>query len=214
MAKKSQPSGRQLSLAVGAAVAYYLFVRPQILKWNTHPDDAQRPLPGDEVITQPNLQLTQAVEIDAPPNAIWPWLAQMGRDRAGYYWGDWLLNYGIPSLSYVRHDVPAPEAGMPMDGGFHVIEADPNRVLLFGAFSVQRGLATVDTTTLYLLTPRENSGTHILARLREYAFGPLRPAYSLLMEPLYALALHQQLGRLKALSERQAQLNAATPLPA
>ncbi|HML20100.1 MAG TPA: SRPBCC family protein [Aggregatilinea sp.] len=202
MAKKSQPSGRQILAAAGAAAAYYVFLRPQLLKWHTHPSVAEHPLPGDEVITQPNLQLTQAIGIDAPADAIWPWLAQMGRERSGYYVCDWLVNHGVPSMGFVRRDMPSPEAGMSMDGGFHVIQAEPSNVLLFGAFSVNRWIATVDTTSLYVLKPREHGGTWLIMRQREYAFGLMRQIYSLLMEPVYALGMHQQLARLKALSER------------
>lgn len=192
-------------------MAYYVFLRPQLLKWNTHPGESQQSLPGDDVITQPTLQLTQAIDLDAPPEAVWPWLAQMGRDRTGYYCCDWLLNRGIPSVGFVRRDFPPPEAGMPMDGGFHVIQVEPNHILLFGSFSVARWLATVDTTSLYLLEPREHGGTRLIARQREYAFGPLRQIYRLVMEPVYALAIHQQLERLKGLGESAAQVRSGTP---
>ena len=211
LAKQSQLSGRQLSLvATGAAIAYYFLLRPQILTWNTHPSEPQRFLPGDDVIKHPTLQLTQAIDIEAPPEAVWPWLSQMGRDRTGYYCCDWLLNRGIPSISFIRHDFSPPEAGLPMDGGFHVIQVEPNHALLFGAFSAVRWMATVDSTSLYLLDPRELGTTRLIVRQREYAFGPLSPLYMHMMEPLYALTLHQQLLRLKALSERSARASVLT----
>ena len=34
----------------------------------------------------------RAVTIDAPPEAVWPWIAQMGQDRAGFYSYDHLEN--------------------------------------------------------------------------------------------------------------------------
>jgi hypothetical protein len=33
-----------------------------------------------------------AVEIDARPEAVWPWLAQIGQDRGGFYSIEWLEN--------------------------------------------------------------------------------------------------------------------------
>jgi hypothetical protein len=42
-------------------------------------------LPGDEVIAHPMLVWDRGVTIHRPPEAIWPWLVQMGYGRAGYY---------------------------------------------------------------------------------------------------------------------------------
>ncbi len=202
-------------LASTAALAYYFFLRPQLLKWNTRLGESQRRLPGDDVIPQPNLQLTHAINIDAPPEAVWPWLAQMGRDGSGFYALDALRNRGVPSVRFVRRDLPGPEAGMPMDGGFHIIEAEANRQLLFGAFSVRRlPFATVDVSALYLLERRRDGSTRLIARRREYAFGALRWLYTLVQEPLLFLELYQQLRRLKELGESMAHLSVAAPSPA
>ena len=35
---------------------------------------------------------TRAVRIEAPPEAVWPWLAQMGSGRGGLYTYDWIEN--------------------------------------------------------------------------------------------------------------------------
>lgn len=42
-------------------------------------------LPGDDLIAAPILQRTLAVTISAPPQEVWPWLVQIGQDRAGFY---------------------------------------------------------------------------------------------------------------------------------
>lgn len=42
-------------------------------------------LPGDELVAEPVVQATEAVWIDAAPSAVWPWLLQIGQDRAGIY---------------------------------------------------------------------------------------------------------------------------------
>jgi len=43
------------------------------------------PLPGDDVIPDAALVLDRARAIAAPPEAIWPWLVQLGKGRAGWY---------------------------------------------------------------------------------------------------------------------------------
>lgn len=55
------------------------------------------PLPGDELVADPVVTATHAICIDAPPAQVWPWLAQMGGGRAGWYSHDWLDNGGVPS---------------------------------------------------------------------------------------------------------------------
>ena len=35
-------------------------------------------LPGDQLLTDPDLVTTRAITVDAPPGDIWPWLVQMG----------------------------------------------------------------------------------------------------------------------------------------
>jgi len=42
------------------------------------------PLPGDDLVPSPVVQTTHAVTINAPPQRVWPWLAQTGQGRAGF----------------------------------------------------------------------------------------------------------------------------------
>jgi hypothetical protein len=47
---------------------------------------------GDETVTDPGIQHTRAVAIDAPAGQVWQWLAQIGQDRGGFYSYTWLEN--------------------------------------------------------------------------------------------------------------------------
>jgi hypothetical protein len=47
---------------------------------------------GDELVPDPSVEVTHAIAIDAPAAAVWPWLAQIGQDRAGFYSHTWLEN--------------------------------------------------------------------------------------------------------------------------
>lgn len=49
-------------------------------------------LPGDETVANPGVRQTRAVQIDAPAHATWPWIAQIGQDRGGFYSYEWLEN--------------------------------------------------------------------------------------------------------------------------
>ena len=49
-------------------------------------------LPGDELEKSTGIGAvsTRAITIDAPPEAVWPWLVQMGSGRAGFYTHEWV----------------------------------------------------------------------------------------------------------------------------
>jgi hypothetical protein len=70
--------------AAGAA-AYALAVRPWWRSWGVDPTDAERALPGDDLVGDASVTETRAIEVGAPPDAVWPWLVQMGYNRGGWY---------------------------------------------------------------------------------------------------------------------------------
>jgi hypothetical protein len=49
-------------------------------------------MPGDDLLSNPDIIATRAVTISAPPPAIWPWLMQMGSGKGGVYTYDWIEN--------------------------------------------------------------------------------------------------------------------------
>ena len=183
---------------------YYLFLRPQMRKWGTRLGESQRRLPGDELIPKPNLLMTHAVNIDAPPEAIWPWLAQMGRERTGYYGLDLVTNQGIPSVTFIRQDISAPAVGMEMDGGYRVIELEPCRKFLFGGFNMQNvpGV-TRDVTALYLLERHQDGSTRLLVRQRGFSYGMAGPLFNAVYEIVYFFGIMQQLELLKQYAENR-----------
>jgi hypothetical protein len=42
-------------------------------------------MPGDELMPDPSFNAIRATTIDAPPEAVWPWLVQLGYAHAGWY---------------------------------------------------------------------------------------------------------------------------------
>jgi hypothetical protein len=84
--------GRRGSLLVaGAAVAAvvgYLGWRPRMLRWGATQQEAAEALPGDDRTPHPQVRSTRAITIQAPPEQVWPWIVQMGIQRAGFYTHD------------------------------------------------------------------------------------------------------------------------------
>lgn len=92
---------RRLGLVVAAIVGYLAWVRPRLLRWGATTDEAVGPLPGDDLLATVDTQSTMATTIAAAPEELWPWLVQMGCDRAGFYSWDWLDNGRRPSAEEI-----------------------------------------------------------------------------------------------------------------
>lgn len=41
--------------------------------------------PGDALVEPADVVMDRAFTVDAPPEAVWPWLVQLGKGRAGWY---------------------------------------------------------------------------------------------------------------------------------
>ena len=59
-------------------------------------EEKRRAMPADSLVPAPMGVVTHAVTINASPDRVWPWLAQMGAGRAGWYSYDWIDNGGHP----------------------------------------------------------------------------------------------------------------------
>jgi hypothetical protein len=122
-----------LSAVITASAVYFLVVRPKVRTWGVDPAEADLPLPGDDLIAEPSHTETRGITINAPPTRIWPWLAQMGYERAGWYSYDTLDNRG-PSTDRILPEFQALKAGdiMPTHpgGGFRVEVVEPERALV------------------------------------------------------------------------------------
>lgn len=68
--------------ALGAAL---LLARRASLRWGSRPDERTAALPGDALVPAPSLTATRAITIRAPADDVWPWIAQLGQGRAGFY---------------------------------------------------------------------------------------------------------------------------------
>ncbi|MEO8272567.1 MAG: hypothetical protein ABI620_00705 [Chloroflexota bacterium] len=124
---------------VGAAVASagaaigFVKGRAEFRTWGIDPVEKARTLPGDELVPDAEAVDTRGIDIAAAPDQVWPWLAQMGYGRAGWYSYDQLdMNHPsadeiIPKLQELAiGDILPTHPG----GGFEVRIIDPGRALV------------------------------------------------------------------------------------
>lgn len=190
------PASRRarLLLAGGgiASAAYWLLVRPRLLDWGATDDERHRPLPGDDVLPTASYQTTRAVTIRASVESIWPWLVQMGQDRAGFYTHNWVervLQSGIPDIAEIHPEWQHLDPGDLMRTnrdrggkalGWPVESVDPGRSLVVRSHSLPVG------TYAFVLAPIDAQTTRLIARDRAHWKRREWPFTVLLYEPLHA----------------------------
>ena len=137
------------------------------LRWGATPTEARAAMPGDDLVPVSHFTATRAVTINARPSEVWPWLAQVGYGRAGFYSYDLLDNLGRPSAATIMPqwqradvgDLAAPMASHPTPGtSFRVADADPPAHLVW---------AKPDSTWTWTLVPVAPGRTRLVTRLRQ-----------------------------------------------
>lgn len=147
-------------------------------------DEASRSLVGDSMIENPIGSLTHAINIEATPEVIWPWLVQMGCLRAGWYSYDWLDNGGIPSASRIisnwqdLKEGDALPASPQAENVFLVLKMEPlHAIVLGGCYDLDSNVTLVPdaeslpenywrTTWAFLLEPQTPQVTRLIVRAR------------------------------------------------
>ncbi len=127
-----------VAATVGAAVSMSVVtLRWSYLRWGAVDHETVELLPGDELIPSPGLVATRAITIEAPPAQVWPWVAQLGQGRGGFYSYDWLENLAgceITSADRVRPEwqdvAPGDEFRLHPKVALNVVQVDPERALV------------------------------------------------------------------------------------
>src|SRR5215207_9703255 len=77
---------------IGSAAAYLLAIRRWQLRWGATDEEVDATLAGDHLIANPDLMSTRVITVHAPADQVWPWIAQLGQGRGGFYSYDALEN--------------------------------------------------------------------------------------------------------------------------
>jgi hypothetical protein len=80
------------SVALASAVVVAAALRRRLMRWGATDDELNLAMPGDELIPNANLISTRAITIRSGADDVWPWIAQIGQGRGGFYSYDFLEN--------------------------------------------------------------------------------------------------------------------------
>jgi hypothetical protein len=152
LAERARSVGEGVVGALGIAFdAVTPFLREARAHWGLDPAEAARTYPGDELIPAPRWGWTHAIEIARPAAEVWPWLAQLGQDKAGFYSYEALENLvgcHIRNADQIHAEWQALRIGdrfrmHPDVPPLTVLAAEPGRYFLVGNVGVPEDVAEV-----------------------------------------------------------------------
>jgi hypothetical protein len=170
-------------------------------------------MPGDSLVQDPLEVTTRAITVNAWPEHVWPWLAQMGRGRGGLYSYDWLDRvFGIlegPSSDTIISGFQEirPGDSIPIGGstGWPVAIAKPNELLLLDIHQ-----AGAHLTWAFALNPISRTKTRLVTRVRAHLPNNwMLPLQVAVLDPAEFLMMHRQLIGLRDRAERLARADSA-----
>ena len=203
----------------GAAVAGGLAVRRWQLQWGATGQEAGGSLPGDDIIANPDLTATRAITVDTPAGQVWPWIAQLGQGRGGFYSYDFLENLAGCDIHSADRIVPSWQDVGPGDQvrlapqvALAVAAVEPGRSLVLrGGVAMGDTPPPYDFSWAFVLEGEPGGATRLLVRER-YAF--LRPWARVLVEPVEAVSFVMSQKMLRGIRDRAERSAAATAGPA
>jgi hypothetical protein len=201
--------------AIGSVAAYLLLARGRLLRWGATDEEFDESLPGDELVANADLTSTRAITIRASADQVWPWIAQLGQGRGGFYSYDFLENLVGCDIHSADRIVPewqdvavgdkvrfAPEVGLDV-----VLLERGRSLVLRGGVPVGNTAPPYDFTWAFALRDKPDETTRLLVRER-YAY--TRPWAPLLVEPTEAVSFVMSQKMLRGIKHRAERAAGAT----
>jgi hypothetical protein len=197
--------------AVGAFLIglYAVVFRRLQLEWGATTEEARSGLPGDDLLPNADLIATRCIRIMAAPEQVWPWIAQIGQGRGGFYSYDSLENLvgcDIHSADRIDPEWQHPDVGdevrLHPEVALAVALVQPgNALVLRGAVPVggTQGDAPYDFSWAFVVRDGTDGSTQALVRERYLC---TRWWAALLVEPVSVVSFVMSQRMLRGIKER------------
>jgi hypothetical protein len=194
---------------IGACVLLRPLFRPWYSKWGIIGEESTMGLPGDELVPDPLGGYTQAISIRAPAASIWPWIAQVGQGKGGFYSYELLENLvgcNIHNTHRILPEYQDIKAGdvivmHPKVPVIPVAIVEPGKTLVYGG---KQGELTANNWIFHIY--RREESTRLITRW-SFQYKPAlinRIAYDWFLEPIAAVMQRKMLLTIKQLAEADA----------
>ncbi|MCP4201021.1 MAG: hypothetical protein GY769_03715 [bacterium] len=188
-------------LAFLLIVGLLLFLRWG-MNWGSARAEHELEMPGDEYLgggPAARVVMTRAIAIEAEPEIVWPWLAQLGRG-AGWYSYDRLDNGGRTSAEHIVSWIPAPAIGDATPTGY-LRHIEPGRSLVWWAEGARFAGATTRLVVDIQLTP-DGGTSRLVIRMSADAKGLTAPLALLAFRVIDSIMARRQLLGIRGRVER------------
>jgi hypothetical protein len=161
--------------ALAAAGTTLMTLRRFSLGYGASGEEIDASLPGDELLPQVGLCATRAITIGAPAGEVWPWIAQLGQGRGGFYSYDFvenLIGCDIHSADQIVRRWQDVEVGdqvnLAPEIGLTVVQVIPRRALVLrgGLPATLMSSSPYDFTWVFVLRPGLDGTTRLVVRER------------------------------------------------
>ena len=163
---------------VAIMVVVVILLTPWMDSWKTTPEERAAEFPGDEFLSDPARVANHAVTIAATPEQIFPWIVQIGADKAGMYSYTWLENLVGCKMAKVETINPAWQnlkegdlmnmcAGDFAPPPYIVVQVLPDQAVIYGH---QENEKWVDIWE-FVLVPQTDGTTRLVTRTRTMMVG-------------------------------------------
>ncbi|MGS0684448.1 SRPBCC family protein [Nakamurella sp. GG22] len=168
----------QAALLLTTVGGFAAVIRARYRRWGATDADLDRVLAGDAELAEPTSSATRAITITAPAEQVWPWVAQLGQGRGGFYSYNWLENL-VPRTDIHNADRVVPEwqhvavgsqVRLAPDVPLQVAAVDAGRSLVLrGSVPIGTVPAPYEFTWAFVLLRQLDGTTRLLVRER-YAY--------------------------------------------
>jgi hypothetical protein len=179
--------------------------------WGATGRERGEPLPGDDLLTDADLTATRAITIAAPAGRVWPWIAQLGQGRGGFYSYDFLENLAgcdihsadaiVPEWQHIKGGDPvrlAPQVALV------VAVAEPRRALVLRGGVPLADPPPFDSTWAFVLRDQPGGTTRLLVHERYACTRPWARMLVEAVEPVAFVMTQEMLRGIKNRAERPA----------
>ena len=208
---------RALALGSGGAAVVAL-ARGRYLHWGSTAAELATALPGDELVPNANITATRAITIPAAADVVWPWIAQLGQGRGGFYTYDFLENLVGCDIHSADRIVPewqpiavGDEVRLHPEVGLRVAVVYPGTALVLrGGIPMGPVAPPYDFTWAFIVRAQDDGTTRLVVRERyEYT----RWWSSLLVEPVQLVSFIMSQRMLRGIKQRAQQTVTCTAKP-
>jgi hypothetical protein len=198
---------RRVAVPLAALMAVTVLGLRWMARWGATSEELAATLPGDELVPRPDLTTTRAVTVNARAADVWPWIAQLGQGRGGFYSYDALENLVGCDIHSSDRIVPAwqdvavgAQVRLAPEVAMTVAVAEPGHTLVLrGGIPMGSVAAPFDCTWAFVLREEPDATTRLISRER---YGYLRWWAGFVVVPMSVISFVMSRKMLHGIADR------------